>query len=253
LNKTRGAKPLAFLLCLTAPATAGDVVSLNLCTDEYLVALAPDRVAALSPLARDPALSVVAEQATKLPWVRPDAEAVLRLKPAMVLAASWGAQTTLAALERRDVRVERIALPDDFSAIAEQTVRLADLLGVPARGRALVQEMQARLASAHKLAPVPTLGLEPRGYTAGPGSLEDAVLRAAGLRNVGTGGRIGLEGILAHPPALLVVSTAPATPSLATDFVEHPALRGIARRAVPPALMLCGGPWTAEAVTVLTR
>ena len=36
------------------------VVSLNLCTDQMLVLLAPEKVLALSPLARDPALSFVA-------------------------------------------------------------------------------------------------------------------------------------------------------------------------------------------------
>jgi iron complex transport system substrate-binding protein len=237
---------------LTTPARAGDVVSLNLCTDEFLVLLAPDRVAALSPLARDPSLSVVAATARHLPWVRADAEAVLMLHPALVLAGPYGAQTTLAVLAQAGLRVVRTALPRNFAAIRAETSRLAGLLGVPARGAALLAKMDARLAAIPRHPPLRALALAPRGYTAAAGSLEDAVLRAAGLVNAGTGARVGLEAILAHPPDLLVVQQAPDFPSLATDMLQHPALAGIPRRSVPPALLACGGPWTAQAVQILT-
>ncbi len=226
------------------------VVSLNLCTDQYLVKLAPGQVAALSPLARDPSLSVVAEQAASLPWVRADAEAVLALKPDLVLAADWGAQATLAALERHGVRVVRSTLPEDFPGIRKETTRLAALLGVPARGAALLAAMDATLARVPPRPPLQAIALEARGYTATAGSLADSVLRAAGLRNAG-GRRQDLEMLVAHPPALLVIAQAPAYPSLATDFLRHPALRNIPTRRIPPALLACGGPWVADAVALL--
>ena len=239
----------ALLFCHGAQAAG--VVSLNLCTDQYLVQLAPEQVAALSPLARDPSLSVVAAEAARLPWVRADAEAVLKLAPDWVLAADWGAQTTLQALERRGVRVVRSALPEDFPAIRVETLRLARLLGVEARGVALLAQMDATLA---QVVPGPALAateLEPRGYTAGAGSLADSVLRAAGLRNAGMGRRQDLETLLAHPPALLVMTDAPAYPSLATDFLRHPALARLPTRHLPPASLVCGGPWSADAVRAL--
>lgn len=245
---------LLFLLLapvLTSPARAGGVVSLNLCTDDFLVLLAPGRIAALSPLARDPALSVVAAAARRLPWVRADAEAVLALHPDLVLAGPFGAQTTLAVLARSGLRVELTRLPSDFAAIRAETRRLAALLGVPARGAALLAEMDARLAAIPPHPPLRALALEPRGYAAAPDSLEGAVLRAAGLIDAGSGARLGLEAIVAHPPDLLVVMQAPAFPSLATDLLRHPALAGIPRRSIPPALLTCGGPWTALAVQML--
>ena len=58
---------------------------------------------------------------------------------------------------------------------------------------------------------------------------------------------------MAHPPDVLVSATAPDYPSMATDLLAHPALAGMPRRAVAPALLVCGGPWTAKAVTVLAR
>jgi iron complex transport system substrate-binding protein len=238
---------------LLSPAQAARVVSLNLCTDEFLLLLAPEQAAAVTPLARDPLLSVVAEAARHVPLVRADAEAVLDLHPDLVLAAPYGAQATLALLARRGLHIFRIDLPEDFPAIRTETRRIADALGVPARGEALLAEMDARLAALPHRAPTPALFLEPRGWTAGGHSLAAAVMQAAGLQDTGSGRRVDLETLAAQPPALLVTETPPDTPSLATDMLWHPGLRGIPRRTVPPTLLTCGGPWTAQAAEILAR
>jgi iron complex transport system substrate-binding protein len=256
-----GVVAILFLLALfpTTPVRALRVVSLNLCTDDYLVLLAPESVLALSPLATDPSGSVVAAAARRLPWVRPDAEAVLALRPDLVLGGPYGAQTTLAALARHGLRVERTGLPQDFPAIREETRRMAAVLGVPERGEAMLAHMDAELAAIPRRTPVRALYLEAGGHAAGAGTLEAAVLRAAGLDNAGAGGRPGLaarpglEAILANPPQLLVVPEAARFPSLATELLRHPALSGIPRRSVPPALLACAGPWTAAAAALLAK
>ena len=235
-----------------APPVPSHVVSLNLCADQYLVRLAPGRIAALSPLARDPRLSMVAEPAARLPVVRADAEAVLRLAPDLVLAGPFAARATTTALEAQGVTVAMLAMPQDFPAIRAETERLGALLGAPGAARAWLDAMAADLAHGgpgHARA----LIWEPRGWTAGPGSLGDAVLRAAGDTNLGTGGRIGLEALLAHPPGLLVTATDAAFPSLATDLLRHPAIARLPRLALPPALLVCGTPDTARAVALLRR
>ena len=246
---------LVLLLCLASPARAFErVVSLNLCTDQLLVLLAPEKIAALSFLARDPALSFVAAPAASFPLVRASAEAVLALRPDLVLAARYGAQATLAVLEQDGLHVVRLDLPQSFDAIRMQTRSLAALLGVPARAESLIAAMDATLAAApHRPHPITALAWEPRGYTAEPGSLMDAVLHHAGLVNAGDGRRMGIEALLRHPPGLLVVPDTPNFPSLATAMLDHPALLGIPHRAVPPALTLCAGPFSARAVELLAR
>jgi iron complex transport system substrate-binding protein len=242
-----------FFLCLVfSPAMAAQVVSLNLCSDQLLVLLAPEQVAGLEPLARDPAISFVAARAAGLPQVRNDAEAVLHLHPDLVLAGRFSAQTTLALLRQRGVRVVELDDATDFPAIAAQVLQVARLLGVTARGQDSVAAMWRRLAAVRRASGTALLW-QAGGWSAGPGSLGDAVLRAAGYRNAGNGGRIALETLVTHPPDLLVTETAPAFPALATDLAWHPALRGVARRSLPPALMICGGPFTAEAVSLLGR
>ncbi len=248
---------LALLLSLLlAPAThAGErVVSLNLCSDQMLVLLAPEQVAALSPLSRDPALSFVAARAATFPVVRSTAEAVLRLRPDLVLAGAYGAQTTLAILEQEGVPVWRLDMPQDFAAIRTQTKALAARLGVPERGAALLAAMDATLAAVRPTGQrITAIAWEPRGYTAGPGSLMAAVLDAAGLTDAADGRRLGLEALLRHPPDLLVVPETPDYPSLATAMLDSAALAAIPRRALPPPLTICAGPFTAQAVAMLAR
>ena len=234
-----------------AAAAPARVVSLNLCTDQFLVLLAPQRIAALSPLARDPALSVVATQASGLPWVRPDAEAVLALAPDLVLAGPYGAQTTLAALARRGLAIERTVMPQDFAAIRAETRRFARLLDAEAEGERMLDAMERTLVAIPPHPAIAVLPLEARGYTPAADTLENAVIRAAGFINAGAGARLGLEAIASHPPALLITATTPAFPSLATDLLRHRVLRDIPRRTWPPALLACGGPWTAAAAALL--
>ena len=109
------------LLFLSFPAHAQRVASLNLCTDQYLLALAPERAVGVTFLALDPSLSALSDAAAAIPPLRADAEAVLATRPDLVLAGPWGARATLAALERRGVRVERLAPPEDFAAIRTAT------------------------------------------------------------------------------------------------------------------------------------
>jgi iron complex transport system substrate-binding protein len=227
------------------------VVSLNLCTDQWLVLLAPEKVAGLSPLARDPALSFVAAEAAGLPVVRASAEAVMAIHPDLILGARYGARTTLALLERAGLRVERLDLPEDFPGIRTAIRSAADLLGVHDRAAPLIAAMDAGLPPPGP--PIRALVREPRGWSAGRGSLTDAVLRAAGMVNTGDGGRVGLEALLRHPPALLVVPEDTAGVSLATEMLGHPAVRGIPVRTIPTRLTICPGPFTAEAVARLVR
>ncbi len=228
------------------------VVSLNLCTDQLLVLLAPEQVTALEPLARDAALSYVAAQAAGLPQVRADAEAVLALRPDLVLAGRYGAQGTLALLRARGVRVVQFEEAQDFAAVGVQVAVMAELLGQPARGRRMVAAMWRRLAAVRPRAGSALLW-EAGGWSAGPGSFGDAVLRAAGFTDVGSGGRIGVERLLVLHPDVLVTEAAPRFPSMATDLAWHPALAGVMRRVVAPPLLVCAGPWSVRAVEALAK
>ena len=150
----RIAAALLSALALAAPGrtvAADRVVSLNLCADQMLLLLAPEKAVALSPLARDPTLSFVAERAARFPVVRPSAEAVLRLHPDLVLAGEFGAQTTLALLEGSGLRVVRAGLPQSFDAIRAETRKLAGVIATVLTGMLVLDPAIAAAVAVHVL------------------------------------------------------------------------------------------------------
>jgi iron complex transport system substrate-binding protein len=187
----------------------------------------------------------------KLPVVRPGAEAVLALHPDLVLAGEYGAQAVVRLVQDRGVRVLRVAEPTDFAGVAREVDEVAGALGVPARGAAVVARMRARLAAIQPKHRGSAVFWQARGFTAGAGSFGDAVLRAAGFVDAGTGAQMSVEALATHPPDVLVTQAAPSYPSLATDLVLHPALAFIPRRTIDPALLACPGPWSVGAVEAL--
>src|ERR1700721_4359183 len=66
------------------------IVSLNTCADQYLIALADkDQVAALTQFARDPGFSFYADRAKAYPVTQGQAEAVLALRPDLVITSPY--------------------------------------------------------------------------------------------------------------------------------------------------------------------
>lgn len=248
---------LALLVGMTgAEAKPSRVVSLNLCADQFVLALADRaRVAALSPLAADPSLSAAAQAARGLPTARPVLEEILPLRPDLAIAGAWGGARVVAALEARGVRIVRLGLAANFDDIVAQVRAVAEAVGEIARGEALVAAMEARVATVRASARNRRVLIwEARGFTAGEATLADWVLRAAGWRNAATFagyGTVSLERVLATRPDLLVVLAAATSPSLSEALLDHPALARLPRLALPAAWLACGGPETLRAVEVL--
>lgn len=242
------------------------VVSINLCADQLTVLLAhPGPLVSVTHLSPRPSQSYVADRIGGLTINHGRAEEVLALEPDLVVAGLYAARPAVALLERIGVAVIDLPIPESFDAIRKQTRLLAERLGVEGRGEALIADMDQRLARAA------TDG-EPRrrafvlgtnGFTSGAGTLVDDVLQAAGLYNIarhdlGIVGfaRVSLEQIVATQPDLVIVNQpSAASPSLAREFLRHPAFRAFEDRlvAIDPSLWTCGGPYTAEAVEFLAR
>ncbi|MCZ6720171.1 MAG: ABC transporter substrate-binding protein [Proteobacteria bacterium] len=251
----------------TAPALAAEearperIVSLNLCTDQLLIALAePGRIAALSHLSRDPDISYYAEAARAFPSVPPDAHAVMRHEPDLVLAMQHSARNTVALLERLGYRVLDLPVAERLADVGAQIRALARALGEVARGEALIAEMEAALAA---LDPQPSTNqptaivYQANGFTIGAPSLVDDLLAAAGFHNLARDlrltrqGRLPLEALIYADPDLLIIEEARVgSPSLADQLLRHPVLERARPRStvrVSADLWTCGGPFSVEA------
>src|SRR5690606_558659 len=95
----------AALAGTTAVAQAAPrIASINVCTDQLLMALAdPAQIAGLSPYARDPASSWMAERAKAFRRLSGEAEDVLALRVDAVAAAPFTRRATRAMLARQGV------------------------------------------------------------------------------------------------------------------------------------------------------
>jgi iron complex transport system substrate-binding protein len=258
------------------PAQAADagkparIVSLDLCTDQLLIELVPrGRIAAVTHLAADPAVSAAPEKARGLPITRGNAEDVLRHDPDLILAGPFGVSATVNLLRRLKRNVVIVPLAGDLDGIRTSVRAVAAAAGETEKGDALITDFDRRIAQAVPTLPAaaarPTaLIYQVGGSVSGAGSLAEAVLAVAGFRNKAADYRltradqVPLELLVAAPPDLLVLSTgAGEYRTIAADNLRHPALRDLRRRRasleLPWQQWLCGTPATIDAVARLSQ
>lgn len=200
---------LAVLAFAGSAAAAPTVMSLDSCADQFVLALTPKAsIVGLSARADDRD-SYLRARAVGVPVRRATTEAVLSIRPDVVVRY-WGGDARLeAALVRRGVKVVKIEEATDFNAVRVNIRAVSAALGRSAEGEALVARMDARLDRARGAwKGAPALYFTPSGFTTGPGSLVDAMLRAAGMTNLATGSTwkpIPLERLVMHPPQAFVL------------------------------------------------
>src|SRR5262249_53573104 len=167
------------VLGLSTAAHADDpprrVVSFNVCADQLVLALAePGQIAALSPNAADPAISVLAKEARGFKQVGRTAETIAPLAPDLVLVGPWDRPLTQRMLHALGFRTVAVDLINDIDGALVQIREIAALLGHPEKGAALEAEIaaaRARLAQTRHPDGATALLVSNGGYTVGPASL----------------------------------------------------------------------------------
>lgn len=247
-----------------APGRPSRVVSLNLCADELVLRLA-DRaqVAAVTAFAGDSRGSTVAAEAAGVPVTRGLAEEIVALKPDLVVAGAFTTRTTVGLLKRIGVPPLELGVPADFDGVRAQIRQVAAAVGHPERGEAMVAALDAGLARVVPAArSLRVLVLRPNAFTVSPGTLGDAIIRAAGLVNVAAAigrdrtGSVPLEAAALADADLVVLDAGEAgTPSLADALLHHPILERLRAQGrtvpIPNRLWTCPGPQVAEVVARL--
>ncbi|MCH9809021.1 MAG: ABC transporter substrate-binding protein [Alphaproteobacteria bacterium] len=241
------------------------IVSLNLCTDQLVMMLAgPERIAAISHLSIDPALSVLSGQARRLPITYGQAEEVFLLKPDLIVAGSFHLNATVDILRRLGLKVEEFDSTNSFVDIRTNVRRMGVLLGEREKAEALITEMDRRLSkldAERSQRPALAALYYANSYTSGANTLASEVVERAGFENLGsraglTGtAELALETLVMARPDLVVTGLSYEAPALAQEVFAHPALAYLQKRsgavAVPENLWICGLPQTAEAVEAL--
>jgi iron complex transport system substrate-binding protein len=258
---------LATLSPAAAQAQASRVISLNLCTDQLLLTLA-DRsaIASVTYLVRDCTISAQCRAAGSVPINYGTAEELVAAGPDLVLGGRYTARTAIGIARRLGMTVIELDPPTSLDMVRAQIREVADGLGRPERGAAMIADLDRRVAEmpvAEGMRPVAAV-YQANGMTVGAGSLIDAALRVAGFDNLTR--RLGLENYLYLPletliakrPDLLILNNPRAIyPSLAESVLRHPAIAAaIARNrrvVIPQSLWICGGPEIGDAIALLAQ
>lgn len=263
-------RPAAAALALAimtagTPAAAVDsrplrVMSLDQCGDQYALALAPEAELALSPRADDPD-SWMREAAARRSRVRPTLEAAIGFRPDIVVRYWGGDARLLARLEGDGVRVVTIEDATDFDGVRHNIRRAATALGAARRGEALIARMDARLREAAPARAAPersALYLTAGGFTAGKGTLVDAILGAAGLTNLVTNpgfAPVSVERIVLWRPARFVLGFFDQSRGDWRGPGRHPAVRAATQGRItarlPAASLTCPAWFAADAAAML--
>ncbi|WP_246205721.1 ABC transporter substrate-binding protein [Microvirga arsenatis] len=253
------------------PAGAGlaqprQVASLNLCTDQLVLALADhSQIASLSRLARDPEISFLAERARGMPTSE-GAEPLLFRRPDLVLTGTYGQNDQVALLRKQGLEVLQLGPWSSLEEGRAQIRTLAARLGHPERGEALVARIDAALAGTRGIVRGSRriLVYERGGWVAAASSPLSEILAHFGFAlhqpalGLDAGGLARLEAVVMAPPdALLVDSAAQQAIDNGTALLAHPALAAAVpperRLAVPARLTICGGPSTPAAIEALAE
>jgi iron complex transport system substrate-binding protein len=186
------------------------VLSVDQCADQYVMALA-DRstIVGVSRLAGGPD-SWLRAKAEGLPQSRATLEAVLAARPQAVVR-SWTPDVRLVpALRARGVTVVQLEDAEDFDGVRRNIRAVAAALGRAPEGEALIRDMDAKLARAKGAwGGRRVLYLTSSAYTAGRGTMVDAMLSAAGLTNAAIApgySPVPLERLTLHPPDAVVLA-----------------------------------------------
>jgi iron complex transport system substrate-binding protein len=252
------------------PAAALRIVSLAPSVTETLFALgAGSEIVGVSAQCDYPAEASAIDRVGT--FLEPNVELVLAKRPQLVIAApSPGNETLLAELRRIGIEVlvvDADTVPETEAVIA----RIARAIGRPDRGTALVERIRAEIsATTRRLTGAPVrrvllvLGQNPL-VAAGPGGLQDELIRMAHGENIaaGTGEpwpRLSLESVVARAPQVIIDLTLAHEPRGAARslgiwqaFPSIPAVKQGRVYAQPAFFLVRPGPRLGRALEQMAR
>ncbi|KTE04562.1 iron ABC transporter [Sphingopyxis sp. H038] len=239
-----------------APAVPQRIVSINLCADQLVLALADrEQIAGLTKNATDIEMSGEAARAHGIPLLSNSAEQILAIEPDLIIGMPASRSAALRALPKHTYPLLDLATANTVDEIYTSIRETAAAVGHPERGTALIARMERELAGLRK----PGKGrvaayYQRRGYMTGTGTLIDELMTRVGLVNLA--GKLGKpplsqlsleEMVAAEPDFLIVESATDKVTDQGSEMLHHPALKGIPRISVPQAWTVCSSPAYSQA------
>jgi iron complex transport system substrate-binding protein len=266
---------------MTLAVPPSRVVSLTLPTDEILLSLVgSSRLAAVTTLSQDPAVSSVPAQAADVPRkMTLSVEPIVALHADLVLAAGWSDAGIVSQLRAAGVPVYLVASPTSVEGVEALIRRLGVVTGESGRAEALVDRMEQKLrAVRERVDRVPpgkrlrVLDYTTFGASMGKGSSWDDIVRRAGLINAVDGlasdewGQVPLstEKLLQLDPDIIILpgwvyGDSRGARAFASGIRDNAALQGLSAAksgrvfTMPENLRVSTSQYIADAVEWLAR
>lgn len=250
------------------PVTAAPrrIVSINMCTDQMLLDFVPpERIAGLSPYARDAIRSWAAGKAGNHRILSGSAEEILVIKPDLVLSSRFSRHATRDFLSAKAIPVAEFEAVQSLADARAQMLRFGTLVGAEEIASARVAALDAALAALRATAArrkLRVLPLARRGWVSGRDTLTSDLLEKAGLVNAAAelgfrdGGFASLEAIVKLKPDAILLSRDDVSPEdQGSAMLLHPAIAEAyppeRRLFMPERLTVCGGPMLVEAIDTI--
>ncbi|MFO7323990.1 MAG: ABC transporter substrate-binding protein [Chloroflexota bacterium] len=228
---------------VTIEAPPQRIVSLSLAVDETLLpVLGPERFAAVTAFAQDPAISNVAVLASEVENAivsSDDVEQIISLEPDLVFVASFTAPETIQQLRDAGLTVFATAYAVGFDPVRENIRLLGRATGAEAALEAEIERMDQAIESVQQAVgdvdqPVRALYLTPGNYTSGVDSTIAEIIAAAG--GVDVAAEMGIDQLAAlsdefiieqDPDVILLTGWTPWDPTFVDLFYDNPAFAGL--------------------------
>lgn len=219
------------------------ILSLSLAVDETLLpVVGPERFAAVTGFAADPAISNVAAPASEIANTivsSEDIEQIISLEPDLVFVASFTAPEVIQQLHDAGLTVFATSYAVGIDEVRENVRLLAQAVGEEAAFEAQIERMDAGIAAVGEAVgavgePVRALYLTPGNYTSGVDSTIAQIIEAAG--GVDVAAEMGMDQmsplsdefiIEQDPDVILLTGWTPWDPTFVQSFRENPAFAGL--------------------------
>ncbi|WDI32426.1 ABC transporter substrate-binding protein [Hyphococcus flavus] len=252
---------------VSSAAASPRVISLDYCSDQYVLKLADkEQIIAVSRGA-DKDYSYMRDEAKNHKRIRPSPEEVLILEPDLVIRQWGGGVGATETLSQFGAKVVSLGYPEDFGGVKANIRMVASALDQVDRGEQLIDEMQSRLdaVKSNTTDQKRALYVTPGGVTAGAHTMIDAILTAAGLINIAAAdGEIywpplPAESLLLNPPAVIVTGfflsrdqdinywSAARHPAIEQQFEKTPTIH------LPPDVISCAAWFAVDAVEQIAQ
>ncbi len=227
---------------VTIAAPPQRIASVSLASDEVLLSLVePERMAAVTAFAQDPAISNVAVAAQDIPntiVASEDTEFIISLEPDIVFVASFTTPDVVQQLRDAGLTVFATGFPIGFQQIKDNISLLGQAVGAEERAAELVERMDYEIAVVSGAVVrdniVRALYLTPGNYTSGVDSSISEIIAAANGLDVAA--QAGIEQyapisdefiIEQNPDVILLSGWTPWDATFVDTFMNNPAFSGL--------------------------